>query len=95
MQLKVQSASIADRLAEVVASPQGGVHRRAVRAVDAVSSVIWCLLVGLDRRPVGAVHFRVQSAGVAQVVALGGAEMKIRELAIRTMSSKEIRFMVL
>lgn len=72
MQLKVQSASIADRLAEVVASPQGGVHRRAVRAVDAVSSVIWCLLVGLDRRPVGAVHFRVQSAGVAQVVALGG-----------------------
>lgn len=82
MQLKVQSACIAHRLAEIVASPQGGVHRLAVGTVDAVSSIIWCLLVGLDRRSIGAVHFRVQSAGVAQVMTLGVVFCWLKKLEI-------------
>lgn len=69
VQLKVEAAGVAHGLALVVATPQCRRRRMTVGAAQALAPIVGHLFVGLDRRPIHAVHLRVQATRVAQVVA--------------------------
>lgn len=68
MELHVEAAGIAHRLALGVAAPQRGGGRLAVGTGEAHSAGGGQSALRLDEGPVDAVHLVVEAAGVAQVV---------------------------
>ena len=68
MQFVVQAAGVAHRLALVVPAPQGGRVGHAIRATETGALRGRRFLLRPDRRSIYAVHFRVQTTGVTEIV---------------------------
>lgn len=68
MQLEVESTSVADGLALIIPPPQSGGDGVTVGTAEARAPIVGQLLVGLDGRPVHAVHLIVNGGRLIRTV---------------------------